>query len=103
MAADKMGEFKMIKLKDKKVILGMAVFFFIAGLLICLLGFKYGEKIAVNLSKPMGATCWSTSGKQINMVTYGVLAFGGLWIFISHVLFVLLVIRDYLFKPDKDA
>jgi len=92
----------MDKSRDRKVIVGMTVFFFVAGLLICLLGVKRGESMAMNLSRPIGATAWSTSEYQTKMVTYGVFAFGGLWILTSHVLFVALIIRDYIFKADKN-
>lgn len=88
--------------KDKKVVIGLIVFFFIAGYVIFLVGFKNGEQITSNLARPFGANSWSWSEKQSNLVIYGIGMFGGLWIFIAHLLFIMMIIRSYIFKPENN-
>lgn len=91
----------MVKSK-KMIVIGLSVFFFIAGIIIYFYGLKNGEAIAFVITRPVNESVWSTSKEQINLTMYGICIFGGLWIVISHIIFVLYVYRNYIdFKEVK--
>ena len=88
--------------RDKKVVIGLIVFFFIAGCIIFLLGFKCGEQITSYIARPFGADHWWWSEEQYKLVIYGMGMFGGFLIFIAHLLFIMMIIRTYIFKPQNN-
>lgn len=92
-----------MKMKDRVLVAGMMVFFFVIGIIIFFYGVKNGPEFAVQVTRPAGATSWTTSEMQTKSVSYGICLFGGLWILLSHVLFVLFAARSLIFKTGRDA
>jgi len=86
----------MTKNKKNLVVIGLILLFLVCGYTIFLYGLKNGESLAINLSMPEGAKFWSTSKVQKDLTMYGICGFGALWVIVSHILFILLITKNFI-------
>lgn len=77
----------MTKLK-KSIILTVALF--LCGNFIVFIGFLRGNDLAITLSRPIGATAWSTSGEFSIGCTYAIVILGISLVLMSIVSFTIL-------------
>jgi len=53
------------------------------------------------LARPIGANSGFWSEEQYKLVIYGIGMFAGLCIFSAHLLFIMLIVRRYMFKSEN--
>lgn len=79
-----------IRLKTLLSIIGAT---FIVGVCCIFLGVAKGQDIAVFLSRPRGASCWSTSQELINAFTYIPIGIGCLLLAIAAIVLIITFIK----------
>ena len=86
----------MMKERNQKIVIGLMVLLVVLGSMLFVYGLKSGQDIAIQLSKPVGETAWSTSREQMNLAMYGISGLGALWIIAAHVLFIVYVAKNFM-------